>query len=59
VVAAATFHREFSARMRGYPQVLRGNLWILGRIDAKTLSFFNASRPRSIDFGQYAPMFRS
>jgi hypothetical protein len=27
-------------------------------IHAKTLSFFNASRTRSIDFGQFAPMFR-
>src|ERR1700761_8588643 len=26
--------------------------------DAKTLSFFNASRTCSIDFGQFAPMFR-
>jgi hypothetical protein len=25
---------------------------------AKTLSFFGASGPRSIDFGQFAPMFR-
>jgi hypothetical protein len=27
-------------------------------IHAKTLSFFNASRTCSIDFGQFAPMFR-
>jgi hypothetical protein len=27
-------------------------------IHAKTLSFFNASRTCSIDFGQFAPIFR-
>jgi hypothetical protein len=27
-------------------------------IPAKTLSFFDASRACSIDFGQFAPMFR-
>jgi hypothetical protein len=27
------------------------------RIDAKTLSFFNASRTCSIDFGRFPPMF--
>jgi hypothetical protein len=30
----------------------------LGGIYAKTLSFFNAWRARSIDFGQFAPIFR-
>jgi hypothetical protein len=30
----------------------------LGRICAKTLSFFDACRARSIDFGQFAPIFR-
>jgi hypothetical protein len=30
----------------------------LSPIHAKTLSFFNASRTCSIDFGQFAPMFR-
>jgi hypothetical protein len=29
----------------------------LGGIDAKTLSFFNASHTRSIDFCQFDPMF--
>jgi hypothetical protein len=29
----------------------------LGVIDAKTLSFFNTSRPCSIDFCQFDPMF--
>jgi hypothetical protein len=35
----------------------RGGLGIFS-IAAKTLSFFSASRACSIDFGQFAPMFR-
>jgi hypothetical protein len=49
-------YRRFIRLRRG--RLIRNAMIRKSSISAKTLSFFSGSRARSIDFGQFTPMFR-